>query len=156
MESEPSNLHESLWRRKPSDTERAKLRGQPELAAEARPDGGAGPDPECARGLQFHRARDGRDRAGVSGWAARARGWRWSWRFLVPRVAVAAALLVFTGVNVQHYEASAHRSELVRTVAMVATGKSAPSVDALKDMDAIVRMSQSAHADGDLLAAFQQ
>ena len=32
----PSNLRESLWRRKPSAAERAGLRAQPELEAEAR------------------------------------------------------------------------------------------------------------------------
>ena len=39
--------------------------------------------------------------------------------------------------------------------AMMAAAQPLPSVDALENLDAIQRMSQSAHADGDLLAALQ-
>ena len=38
---------------------------------------------------------------------------------------------------------------------MVAVSQPLPSVDALENLDAIQRMSQSGHADGELLAALQ-
>jgi len=154
MENEPSNLHESLWRRKPTDAERAQVRSQPDLAAEARLTAALGRTANVPVASNFTaRVMDAIEREEQQ--TARARGWRWSWRFLVPRVAVAAAVLIFSGVSIQRYEASSYRHQMVRTVAMVATDKSAPSVDTLKDWEAIRRMSQSAHADGDLLAAFQ-
>jgi len=154
MENESSNLRESLWRRKPSDAERAKLHARPELAAEARLTEALAKTTDVPVASNFTaRVMDAIERE--ERLAARTRGWRWSWRFLFPRVAVAAALLVFTGVSVQRYEANSSRHEMIRTVAMVTSDKSAPSVDALKDLEAIERMSQSAHADGELLAALQ-
>jgi len=154
MENEPSNLRESLWRRKPSDAERAQLQSQPELAAEARLTAALTKTPNAPVASNFTaRVMDVIERE--ERLAARSRGWRWSWRYLVPRVAMAAAVLMFTGVTVQRYEASSHRQEMVRVVAMVAGNKSAPSVDTLQDMDAILRMSQPAHADNELLAALQ-
>ena len=154
MENEPSNLRESLWRRKPSAAERASLSGQPELAAEARLTAALAKTPNVPVASNF----TARVMAAIEReerQAARNRGWRWSWRYLFPRAAMAAAVLVFTGVTVQRYEASSHRQEMIRTVAMVAGDKSAPSVDTLQDLEAIVRMSQPAHADGDLLVALQ-
>jgi hypothetical protein len=38
---------------------------------------------------------------------------------------------------------------------MVTSAQPAPSVDVLENLDAIQRMGQSSHADGDLLAALQ-
>ncbi|MDR3459163.1 MAG: hypothetical protein P4N60_17170 [Verrucomicrobiae bacterium] len=155
MENEPANSRESLWRRKLTDAERAALRDRPELAAEARLTAALARSPNVPVASNFTtRVMDAIEREEQQ--AARAHGWRWSWRFLFPRVAVAAAVLVFTGVSIQRYEASSYRHEMVRTVVMVTTDKSAPSVEALKDWEAIQRMSQSAHADGDLLAAMQQ
>ena len=154
MEKEPSNLRESLWRRKPSDAERARLQSQPELAAEARLTAALAKTPNVTVASNFTaRVMDAIEREEKL--AARSRGWRWSWRYLFPRVAMAAAVLVFTGVTVQRYEASSQRQEMVRVVAMVAGNPSAPSMDTLKDMDAILRMSQPAHADTDLLADLQ-
>jgi hypothetical protein len=43
---------------------------------------------------------------------------------------------------------------LARELASAASTQ-APDADALKDLDAIQRMSQSGHADGDLIAALQ-
>jgi hypothetical protein len=154
MENDPSNLRESLWRRKPADAERAKLSAEPDLAAEARLTAALAKTPNVPVASNFTaRVMDAIEREEQL--AARARGWRWSWRFMFPRVAMAAAVLVFSGVSIQHYEANSYRHEMIRTVVMVTGDKSAPSVDVLKDFDVIQRMSQSAHADGDLLAAFQ-
>jgi len=79
----------------------------------------------------------------------------WNWRLLFPRVAVAAAVLVFAGISIQRYEAGARRLEITKSVAMIATTPGQPSVDALENLEAIQRMSQSAHADGQLLADLQ-
>jgi hypothetical protein len=74
---------------------------------------------------------------------------------LWPRVAVAAAVLIFAGVSIQRYETNSHRTALAKNVALLATSQPPPSVDALENLDAIQRMSQSAHADGELLADLQ-
>ncbi|HEV2694576.1 MAG TPA: hypothetical protein VG347_16905 [Verrucomicrobiae bacterium] len=154
MENEPTNLRESLWRRKLTDAERAQLPTDAELAAEARLTDALAKTANVPVASNFTaRVMDAIEREERQ--TARAHGARWSWRFVFPRLAMTAAVLVFTGVTIQRYEASSHRLEMVRTVAMVASHTSAPSVDALKDLEAIQRMSQSAHADNDLLAAFQ-
>ncbi len=85
--------------------------------------------------------------------AARSHGW--NWRSLFPRLAVATAVLVFAGITIQRYESNSHRLEITKSVAMVASSKAQPSVDALENLDAIQLLGQSAHADGELLAAFQ-
>jgi hypothetical protein len=84
--------------------------------------------------------------------AARRHGW--NWLSLFPRVAVAAAVLLFAGVSIDRYEVHSHRVTLVKNLARVASAQT-PSVDALENLDAIQGMSQSAHADNDLLAALQ-
>jgi negative regulator of sigma E activity len=86
--------------------------------------------------------------------SARQPGWTWNWRLLFPRMAVTAAVLIFAGVSIQRYEANFHRVELAKNLALVASAQS-PGVDALENLDAIQSMSQSAHADGELLAALQ-
>ncbi len=153
MENNPSKLHESLWRKPLSDAERAALRARPELGLEAcltdalarMPDAPV-PSNFTARVL---------DAIELEEKKAAAISHRWNWHALFPRLAVAAAVLIFAGVSIQRYEASSHRLEITRSVAVVASTSSQPSVDALENLDAILRMSQSAHADGDLLAALQ-
>ena len=78
-----------------------------------------------------------------------------NWRRLWPRVAAIAAVLIFAGVSLQRYKASSHRIALAKNIAMVAVAQPPPSVDALENLDAIQRMSQSSHADGELLAVLQ-
>lgn len=85
--------------------------------------------------------------------AARSRGWHWNWRSLLPRIAVASAVLFFAGVSIQRYEANSQRAALVKNVAMVAAAQPLPSVEALNNFDAISRMSQ--RADDQLLALMQ-
>lgn len=153
MNKDFSDSSESLWRRKPSEAERAALRAQPDLELEARltealakvPDAPA-PSNFTARvlnAIDLEEARKVRS------------GWQWNWRSLLPRVAVAAVILLFAGIGLQRYEARSHRTELVKSVASVAVAQPPPSVDALENLDAILRMSQSNHADGELLAALQ-
>jgi negative regulator of sigma E activity len=150
MENKPSDSGESLWRRKLSAAERAELRAQPELAVEAqltdalaKIPAAAVPSNFTARVLNAIDLEDAQSARSV---------WRWNWRSLLPRVAVAVAVLVFAGVSIQRYETNSHRIALAKNVAMVAAAQPLPSVDALENLDAIQRMSQPAHADEELLA----
>jgi negative regulator of sigma E activity len=78
-----------------------------------------------------------------------------NWRRLWPRVAVAAAVLIFAGVGIQRYDTQSRHAALAKTLALVARAPSLPNVDALDNLDAIQRMSQTGHADGQLLADLQ-
>jgi hypothetical protein len=151
MENKPSNLRESLWRRKLTDAERAELKTQPEWELEARLTQALAKMPDAPVPSNF-----------VSGVLnaielEEKRAFRtpaWTWRLLLPRFAVAAAIMVFAGVGLQRHEASVHRAELAKNLAQIAATQT-PSMDALENLDAIQRMSLSGHADGELLAALQ-
>jgi hypothetical protein len=86
----------------------------------------------------------------------RSRRWSlgWNWHALLPRIAVTAALVLFAGVTFHHYELTNQRNTLARNVALVAGSQPLPSMDALKNFDAIQRMSQP-RADDELLALMQ-
>jgi hypothetical protein len=86
----------------------------------------------------------------------RPRRWSftWNWHALLPRVAVTAAAVVFAGLTVHHYELAVRRTTFARNVALVAGSQPLPSVEALKNFDAIQRMGQP-HADEELLALMQ-
>jgi len=83
----------------------------------------------------------------------RARKWNFilNWRSFLPRAAFATAVILFAGLTFQHYELGAHRAAFAKNVALVAETPM-PSVDALKNFDAIRRMSQPARPDEELLA----
>lgn len=83
----------------------------------------------------------------------RARKWNFifNWHAFLPRVAVATVAILFAGLTIQQHELNARRAQVAQSVALVA-GTPMPSVDALKNFDAIRRMSQPAHADDELLA----
>jgi len=68
---------------------------------------------------------------------------------------MAVAVVLFAGLGIRHYEIESHRTALARNIAQVAASHPLPSVDALENLDAIQRMIQSTHADGDLLADLQ-
>jgi hypothetical protein len=154
MNNQPDNLPESLWRRKLSPAERTGLRGQPELELEAQLTDALAKISNAPVPSNFTaRVLDAIDFEEKQ--AARSRGHVWNWRLLWPRLAVAAAVLIFAGVSIQRYEANSHRIALAKNVALVAVAQPPPSVDALENLDAIQRMSQSARADGELLAALQ-
>jgi anti-sigma-K factor RskA len=80
----------------------------------------------------------------------RARKWNFifNWRAFLPRAAVACAAVLFAGLTLQHHELNARRQQVAQSVALVPM----PDVDALKNFDAIRRMSQPAQADPELLA----
>ena len=80
--------------------------------------------------------------------------WRvfgWSWRAWVPRTAVATALAVFAAFTFQQHSLYLHQVAIAKNAALVAS-QPLPSVDALKNFDAIQRMGQPARADEELLA----
>jgi len=149
MKNQPSDSSELLWRRKLSEAERAALSAQPELQHEARLTAALdiisdAPVPSnfterVLAAVELEEMRSARSR------------WHWNWHSLFPRVAVACAVLIFAGVGIQRLETHSHRVALAKDVAMV-TAAQPPSVDALENLDAIQRMSQPAHADGELLA----
>jgi negative regulator of sigma E activity len=85
--------------------------------------------------------------------ARRTRRWDFilDWRAFLPRAAVASAAVLLAGLVLQQHEAGAHRAAFAKNVALVAETPM-PGVDALKNFDAIRRMSQPARADEGLLA----
>jgi hypothetical protein len=86
----------------------------------------------------------------------RSRHWSfsWNWHALLPRIAVTAAVILFAGLAVRQHEIAARRTAFARNVALIAGAQPLPSVDALKNFDAIQRMSQP-RADEELLALMQ-
>jgi len=159
MKGEPiqNPLRELVWRRKLSDAERAELRASLETQADlelesrlteelARLPDAAVPSNFTARVLQAVEREELQ--------AARKRGWHWwNWQMLLPRAAV-AAVMVMAGLTIQHHELNVHRAQLAQSVAQVASAQPLPSIEALKNFNAIQRMSQP-HADEELLALLQ-
>ena len=153
MKNEPVNPRESLWR-KISGAGRDGLRAQPELELEARLTEALRKIPDAPVPSNFTaRVLDAVGRDEVR--ALPDRIWALNWRRLWPRVAVAAAVLIFAGVSLQRYETHSRRVALAENIAQVAVAQPLPSVDALENLDAIQRMSQPAKADTELLAALQ-
>ena len=154
MKNNSSDSRESLWRRKLSPAEQAALKTSPELELEARLTAALAKIPDASVPSNFTaRVLGAIDLEAAQ--SARSQSWTLNWRRLWPRVAVAAAVLIFAGVSLQRYESNAHRTELAKNVVLIASAQPLPSVDALEDLDAIQRMSQSGHADGQLLADLQ-
>ncbi len=157
MKQDPQHLRESLWRRKLTDAERAELNRHPETAADlelesrlsemiAKLPDAAVPSNFTTRLMQAVDLEDPRRRRG---------SFRWNWHALLPRIAVATALVVFAGLTVQHLERAHQRITLAKNVALIAGSQPLPSVEALNNFDAIQRMSQPAQADDELLALLQ-
>ena len=157
MKNEPlqNQLRELAWRRKLTGSERAGLRTQPEAEAdlelESRLSEALARVPDAPMPSNFTaRVLQAVEREEASG--APRRSWSWHWRVLVPRVAVAVAVVGFAGLAYQRHEFD-KRAELARDVALLADAQPVPSVEALKNFDAIQRMSQTTpRADDELLA----
>jgi hypothetical protein len=154
MENQTPETRERLWRRKLSKTDRAELRGHPELELEAwltdalaqLPDAPA-PSNLTARvlnAIEFEEAR-----------AARAHGGHWNWRLLWPRVAVTAGVLAFALLGIQYHETGVRHVAMVKNLAQVTRADTVPDVEALNNFDVIQPMSQAGRADTELLAALQ-
>ena len=82
-----------------------------------------------------------------------ARKWNFilNWHAFLPRAAVATVAILFAGLTLQHHELGEQRAQVAKNVALVAETPM-PDVEALKNFDAIRRMSQPARADNELLA----
>jgi hypothetical protein len=79
--------------------------------------------------------------------------WRiieWNWRVFFPRATVTAAVVGFAAIAFHQHELSVRR-QMARDVYVVAS-QQMPSVEALKNFDAIQRMGQPARPDDELLA----
>ena len=154
MNNNSSNPREALWRRNLSPAEHGALKGSPELELEARltatlskiPDAQV-PSNFTARVLAAVDLEENR--------AIRSRVWTLNWRWLWPRVTVAATVLIFAGVSLQRYETQSHRITLAKNVLRLASSQPLPSIEVLENLDAIQRMNLPARADGELLAALQ-
>jgi len=94
------------------------------------------------------------ERDAATGARERAPRWVWTWRVLVPRVAV---LVLAGGAGLFAYQrhALAQRVELARSVATVADVRSLPSPQFLEDFDVIRRLLPTPPADKDLLALME-
>jgi negative regulator of sigma E activity len=154
MNDEPRQnpLRELVWRRKLT---RAELNAQPGVQAdleiesrlsEALADLPDAPMPSNFTALVLQAIEREGVRPHATGW-----NWYWTWRVLVPRAAVAAVVIFFAGLGIHHHELNAHRAALAKKVVLMAAAQPMPSVDALKNFNAIQRMSQP-HADDELLA----
>ena len=154
-----SKLRESGWRRKFTDAEQAELRAYFAAHPEARADW----EMESALNAAFARLPDApvpsnftaRVLQAVELETARPSGWTWNWQVLVPRLATAVAVVVFTGLAIHHHAVYSQRVALVKSVALATGGQPVPSPEALENFDAIRRMSQPQHADDELLALMQ-
>jgi hypothetical protein len=89
--------------------------------------------------------------------SCRLRKWNsiFNWHAFFPRAAVAAAAIVFAGLVFHEHEIHSRRATLAKNVALVAESQPLPSVEALKNFDAIQRMGQPQPADEELLALMQ-
>jgi hypothetical protein len=154
-----SKLRESSWRRKLTDAEKAGLRAYFAAHPEAR----AGWEMESALNAAIIRLPDApvpsnftaRVLQAVELETSRSSGWTWNWHVLVPRLATAAAVVVFTGLAIHHHEIYSERVALVKSFALATGGQPVPSPEALENFDAIRRMSQPQHADDELLNLMQ-
>jgi anti-sigma factor RsiW len=156
-----SRLRELSWRRKLTETEAAELRAR--LAAD--PDARADWEMESALSAALDRLPaapvpsnfTARVMQAVEREAARPRAWSWNWNWhvLVPRVAMATAVVVVSGLALHQHAVYTQRVALVKSVALVAGNQPVPSTEALENFDAIRRMSRPQHADDELLALMQ-
>lgn len=160
MKGEPiqNQLRELVWRRKLTPAEHAEPHIPPEsqadLELESRLTEGLARLPDVAAPSNFTaRVLQAIERDELQ--PARQRGGRWwNWRALLPRTAVGAAVVIMVGLTIQHHELNMQRAQLAQSVAQAAVAEPMPSIDALRNFNAIQRMSQP-HADEELLALLQ-
>ncbi|HZL13664.1 MAG TPA: hypothetical protein VFC85_05925, partial [Verrucomicrobiae bacterium] len=154
----PDELHELLWRQKLTEADWKKLRALPEISAklelESRLSEILAKIPDAPMASNFTaRTMQVIEREDLC--QSRKLLWRWNWHALLPRAAVVAVAVGLAGFALHHHEISRQRAELAKNVALVAATQPLPSVEALKNFDAIQRMSQPQHADEELIALLQ-
>lgn len=153
MDNQSPDARERLWRRAVPVTERAAFAGQPELEIEARLTDALASLPDVPVPTNF----TSRVLAAVDleeARAGRVRRWRWDWHFLLPRMAVASAIVLFSVLALQQYQMSHRRAELAHALSIGATVP-VLSADVLENLDVIRNMGQCGHADPELLADLQ-
>jgi anti-sigma factor RsiW len=159
-----SRLRELSWRRRLTETEEAELRAQLAANPAVRADWEA----ESALNAALARLPDApvpsnftvRVMQAVEREEARTRPWSrsWNWQVLVPRLAIATAVMVLGGLALHHQAVNSQRIALVksvRSVALATAGQPVPGPEALKNFEAIRRMGGPQHADDELLALMQ-
>ena len=154
-------LRELSWRRKLTEAELAELKTHLAADAEARAEWEAelaltatldrlpaAPVPTnfTARVMQAVEREAARPGAG---------GWRWNWHVLVPRLAIATAVMLVGLLALHQHAVRSERIALVKNVVRATGGQPMPSTEALENFDAIRRLSQPQHADDELLALMQ-
>jgi anti-sigma factor RsiW len=154
-------LRELSWRRKLTETEQAELHARLGADPAARADW----EVESALNAALNRLPEApvpsnftaRVMQAVEREEARPRAWSWNWNWhvLVPRVAIATAVVVLGGLTLHQHAVRTQRIALVKSVALVAESQPLPSPEALENFDAIRRMSRPQHADDELLALMQ-
>jgi hypothetical protein len=80
--------------------------------------------------------------------------WRlfgWHWRVIIPRTAAATVIVGLAGFTFYQHEIYVQQVALAKSAALVAS-QQMPSVEALRNFDAIQRMGQTARPDNELLA----
>jgi hypothetical protein len=154
MENKASDPRETLWRRPVAGPARELLRAQPELELDARLTEALAQLPNAPVPSNFTARVMGAIEL-EEACAARSRGGHWNWRRLWPRLTTATAIALFAVLGFQHYESGVKRAEMARSLSLVASASTPPSVEALNNFDAIQRMSESGRADVELLAALQ-
>ena len=80
--------------------------------------------------------------------------WRlfgWHWRVIIPRAATATVIVGLASFTFYQHEIYVQQVALAKSAALVAS-QQMPSMEALKNFDAIRRMGQSARPDDELLA----
>ena len=152
MDNTPPKLPESLLRRSPTPEERDTVRQNPELLAEARLTRALSKLTPPQVGSNF----TARVLAGIdlADQAAHRQPRRRAWRLWLPRLAFAGIFTFAVVASLERYQGIHHQAQLARQLASIA-GTPPPNVEALENLEAIQSMSQSAHADGELLAALQ-
>jgi len=156
-----SRLRETSWRRRLTEIEQAELRVQ--LAAD--PAARADWETETALNAALDRLPavpvssnfTARVMQAVEREDARplAWSWNWNWHVLVPRVAVAAAVMLMGLLALHQHAIRSERIALVKSVTLATGSQPVPSPEALENIDAIRRMSRPQHADDELLALMQ-
>jgi hypothetical protein len=167
MTSDPTydRLRELSWRRKLSAGEAEELRawlaahpeGMRDWEVEAGLSEALGQLPDAPVPSNFTaRVMQAVERENAGEARRRRKGWQfWThWRWL-PRVAVAAVVLLAGIISFEQATKATRRAEYAKSVAAVSEVASLPGPDVLKDFDAIRVSNPSPAADEELLAALK-
>jgi hypothetical protein len=87
--------------------------------------------------------------------AMRESRWRlfgWHWRAIIPRTAAATVIVGLASFTIYQHEIYVQQVALAKSTREMVASQPMPSVEALKNFDAIQRMGQTAHPDNELLA----